>query len=1518
MPLRKRIHITRWLNYENSKKIYDNIEIYEDDNLEISLNKIGLLIKSEENKDNLGNFYFWNNLPSFFTIEDVKWKGYDKNPLKSSDRSNNIIKEPIIYNFSNYLSYFNNINVIFENDFPDLKGNPYYFIEGKLNSSLDKLIHKEQKLINLEKKDISSISDNNISIHRYELNSKINSKLLFADIYDKLNTNKLIQYINWINDTYTIIHKLYLYHYIPSYNLNVWTTLGLGEKRSINCYSLLGENSNSYAKISINYDDLSISINYTIDLRKNISWENIQENLIEIKKYLESSLNQTFKIIPISIKAFNYVSISNVSIDNLKKIISSYSDIFKIINASNTINLIYKRSSNYSNEPFDINAYVKNRLLFGVEPNEIIDELLIYNISQEEAKKIIADEIELLNELELQNIKTPIGLNENKLNTIVIIKNTKSGFDITIYNIPNKTELDYLIYWLSKIISSAQQKVKEVKKKAIMVKEKKSSSSSEKKEDDEEDLGKFEFSSSSSHGGNNDKEEQRYRITLLQNADKDLFGENYAREKCQKKFQPFVLSKETRDKLISDNNYHVDNEILYGSKKDKMNYYICPRFWCKESKVPANSETGKCPIEDEERIESFFNKPGEIGIKRFVRLIKPNENDMCVPCCFKKAPKKEDLNKCKNYETYNPLNKQIAIVEEKEENYLVNYPAPIGIGRYGVIPSSLHELLFPEIKFKTCSKELNKTDKCLVRKGINHKEIGKDEDIYPDSFIFALAYTLNFKNKKEFINDIKNKLNLFKFLSLENGNVAKEFMDKLPIIPIENKELIKELNEHLDKFPEIKKLYNVNTNDYNSYKLSRLLAVFKSYKKFIDYISTNYYSPPKTSYYFYSLISSLYNKLMIIWEKQDKITNIICPYFISYNDLIGSMKDINPEVIMFLKDKKYYEPLELKSKNIDGINTFKLNELGKLKELLKSCSNNSDNNYITDDKTYLNLYSLNNWVKTKILKNYEKFLITTIIINSDLSIEHFLTKGGILLTINKIGITFLPRIIEDFNITSLKFYDDIMGKIKINVYIKDLEEFKQKAKINNVKYDLGVLDTSINQNDNDYITEIYTILEIEKKELENLPIIHTRIEDDLYYYNNGNYEENKKWFQLQFMVFSILLKNLDETKLKELQELPRKEYLNKMLEIILENKNKGKGTDKTDNFLNKNNNKIRIILEEVPIYSINHIKFYLDKLNIYYKYDFLNSLININKKRNQFEFSQVALKTMPLELFNYHKSAPNETFLNTKFNTNEFNYKLGQIEKEDINKLPNLFKLGKFEKLESKWTMHKKSFWFNMEILKVKDDYSLDYFKEFFEWFSNYIGLNVDFSSVIQATNDKLKVIRNDETNMKTILNDKSILRCFTQEMKLKGYNTSLTFWNKIYSNLSNQERLTIINSIIKKGLPLNDLHVLSFAELLNISILTIHRAIYGTTKDKDIRGSIEDLLVSTTLFKAPNNYLNRPLLILYKNKDELEDISYHLVLDKRIEIGTKSLYLKLADIPPEILRLIDEHIKIKDKQNQK
>ena len=1360
----KTIHVTQWFpDKTNKKSVYS---IYEDDNIEDGILK---LVAKLEIKD---RFYVWNSVYKsiLFSIPEYSWKGYNFNPLEATDTSNAIISQPIIYKYNNGLCYFNNINIIFEQDFPNLKDNHYYFIDLK-----KKIIISDKILKDLEAIPTNNIIDNYSIIHRYELFAKFNSELLIPNIYLKLNTSPLIQYIQWINDTYTLIHKLYLYHSISLFNLSNWTNLEKITKiHVINCYSLINEN--SYAKISITPS--SININYILDLRKKINWDIIEEHNKKIITYLENTLKTKIKLKPISIKIHNYINIINVPFDVLKTTISKYPQIFDIISTKDTINLIYKRSSNYSNEVLDYSKYIKNRILLGIDNADIIEELISFGISKEDASKIIIAEEDLLKEID--DIMFKENFEDRNLNTIIIIKASKSGFEIIIHNAPNKKEYDYLIFWLSKIISSSQKKITEIKKKIIIKKDKSSSSSSSDKLLDEED--ELKFSSSISSGGNNEKEDQRYRVQLLQNADKDLFGENYARKKCQKRNQPFVMSKERRDKLVEENKYYTDNDVYYGSKKDKMNYYLCPKLWCKISKVPADPITQKCPLDDDEIILSFFDDKKEEGVKRYVKLIKPNENDLCVPCCFKKPPKENELNKCKNYETYNPKKKIEKIeIDDKDENYLVNYPAPIANGRFGIVPQNIHEFLFPMIKYINCSKHLNNTDKCLVRKGIENSN-------YSDSLILSITYLLNFKNKNEFVKDIKKKLDLISFLAIENGNVCKGFMDRLPLIPEENFKLINELKNHFKEFPSLSSLYKIDLKN-NNFQLSRLLGIFKSYKKFINYIEINDYHVNKSSYYFYSLIVNIYNKILLVWEKEGTNTSIVCPYFTSYTDLITST-EINPQIIMVLKDKKYFEPLEIKSKNKDGIKLFNLNEYPKLDAILNDCSKNNIN---TD--TYTNIYSLNNWSKTKGngIDNPTKFIIDTIIINSDLTIEHFLTKGKILLTIKKIGISYLNRIIKDFDIKVIHFYEDLSDNLtiyKINVSIKDLNLFKEKAISFNVKYDIGQLDKDIPQVEP--YNEIYTTLTIKKKQLNNNYIIHTRINDDLYLYEKESYEDNKRWFQLQLMVFSTILKKIDETKLKILQSQSRIDYINELVKLF----------DKKIPYINE----IRLILEEIPIYSINHIKNYLNKLFIYYKYDFLNSTISINKSNSQFEFSQSALNNgIPHELLNYHTSAPFNNFVYSNFENKDFSFNNDVIE-DDLSKLPSIFK-GTLKKLNSKWVMHKKSIWYQMEILKI-DNYTKDTFKEFFNWFADYIKVKTDFSNLQEITNNKLQIIKDDEENLKNLLKYNKLFKLFMSVSK-KTFPNVNKFYDNYFNDLTNENKTKIVNKIIQNGYPLNDLYII-------------------------------------------------------------------------------------------------------------
>lgn len=1484
MNLYKKIIVNNWLN----KKKFTTYEIYlyEDDNLDDACAKIAKTI------NNNSRFYIWkNNQSILFNFKSITWDGYSVNPLEAINLNSNQLKDPIIYIYNYGLFSYSSVNIIFEKDFTELKNNPYYFID-KSFQSLAQLNKKEQILKHLEDIDVKPIIDTTLNIHRYELESKLTKHHDLVDIFEKLNTTPLIEFIQWINDTYKIIYKLYKTNKLSYDRFINWTDIKkFTTTNCINCYSIL--NNGTFAKLTIK-NNMQITLSYTINLRKNINWKEINDNMKDIIEYCNSHLNHKLRFEEISIKANFTIEIENVSMQNLKKKISEYIDIFDILKSNkDTINLIYKRSSNYNKQGFDAHIYVKNCLYLGIEEDDIINQLVILNnFTNAEAKELLKNEQELIFEMEQQNIKQQETM--NKINTIVIIELYKNGFYINIINIPNKKELENIIYWLSKIIASSIEKgkTKQNNKKPIVINTiiPKYSSSPEI-QSDEENLGKLLFDTTSDDdeksGGALGKEKHSYFINLLQKADKDLFLNNYARSKCQAINQPVVFSEDYKQTLIKDGNYNFDNDITYGSKDEIKNVYTCPRLWCPQSKIPLNADkypNQKCPIEGEEPMELFFeNDPKK---KRYVKLIKPDENNLCVPCCFKKEPKDDELNKCKFYNDKKPEE----VIVNKDENYLVN-TAPINVGRYGAIPQSLHELLFPNVKFSLCSKMLNKSDKCFVRKGILHKTTKQIKNIHNDSIISAIAYGLNFKSKEHFVSNLTNNLDLIKFMSLENGNVCKAFMDNLPIIPENNKSLIIELENHLEKFHLNSK---INNFDKANYKLSRLLGIFKSYKKFLTYIRSNDYPASKSPYYLYSLISSIYNVLLVIWEKQGDTTSIICPYYTSFEDLIGSM-ELNGQILMLSKmvhkDKYYYEPIELKLKGIDGEKLIPLNEYKHIKKLLSECSILKQT-YNENYTIYNNIYSLHTWSKVNNLGMKEKFIISTIIINSDLSITHFITKGGFFIITDKISISFLPRLIIDLDIIEILFYDDIINnKININVLIRDYNLFIDKCSLLNIKYDFGKLITTTQ-------FEYYYNLIVQKLPLTN-DIIHSQIIDDLYKYQLFNTDNNKKWYQLQHMIYNKIL-TLSDKSFNHLLSLTRNDRIINLFKELNLRKNPEKA-------------KIRVILEELPFISKRHIKRFLNDFIIYYKYDFLNPLIK--EDNSQFIFSQTAIQyNIPSKLLIYHPSTPNNAF--TTFQTKDYIYNLN-IEDENIQ-LPSIFN-GTQEKLNSKWTMHKKSTWSNMIYIK-NNNYNKDFIKDFYLWFAKYLNIKTTYTDLETSAFNDIQIIftAKDYTSVKLLLkslfDDPYFYKLLSNVIGKKYINYNL-FWDQYYSTITNNDRKLLYTNIItniKEPVYPNDYHILAMSKILNINIITIHRSKYGAN-NKDIpvvRGDIEDLLLSSTFYKAPTvNYENRPLIILYKSDDDNKTI-YSLIVDKTIvPISDKSIYIRLADIPLVIKYLITEHI---------
>jgi len=1477
----KLINVYKW-NSLKDKKLYtfnDNDEpfIYSDDNLEDAINKIALTIKEQDSSVQFP-FYAWaDNKSLLFKIDNIKWSGYNINPFKSLNRESKELDEPINYSFnSTELFNYKDINIIFSNDIRALKNNKYYFIEKKL-PTIQQYKKRNKILSTLIDVNLANISESSINYHRYDLIGSLKSPINLSEIFDSLSTSHLISLIQWVHDPFKILYKLYKKHNITVEQLTNWTNIDKNtSNKYINVYSLL--NNYTYCKITIEYNGL-IHFSYNIDLRKGVNWDDIQSHKEIITKQLEFAIKQPIqkKLIEKSIKLNLQYEQINSNIDLLIKKLGEYIDIFQIIKAVKSkdkyiINCIYKRSSSYNKQGLDISSYIKSRLEIGISKNDLLFELMNLDIKKDEGIQLIDEQIDLL-ATDVVNEKDNYN---KKIDTIITIELYKNGYLVNIYNIPSKVELEYLKFWLIRILSVSRELKPSKKNLVEKIKlptpppsiassraSSKSSLSSIGEVDENIDLD-LDFS-----GGALGKEKHSYFINLLKQADKNLFA-NYARKGCQAGFQPIVLSDAQLNKLKETKSDYFDNIIRYGSEESIKNNYACPRLWCPQSKIPLDpsNPTAKCPGEDEEVMELFFDK--DKNKKRYVTLKKPNDNGICAPCCAIKKPKEEDLSKCKFYgESLKQPKKEEEQPKELEENYIVNQAAPITIGRYGVIPQVLHELLSPKVNYEVCSKVLNKSEKCFVRKGIKHKYGDKN-----DSIIYAIINNLKFKSKKAFIDDVKSRLDLITYISLENGEVCKAFMDQLPLIPEEHPQLLKEMKKLIDN-----KFFDIN-DDIN-YNKSRLLNIYNSYLKFIDYLNADDYPDNKSAYYLYSLLGTLYNVLLVIWEKSDKDVKIMCPYYTCFQDIIEGLKEnLNPSILMLIKEKNYYEPIELKLRSSEGEKLIKLNDFPNIKKLIHQCSSFKES-YNYNNKIYSSIYSLNQLMSK--FDNSKKFVISTIIINNNMTIDHFLTKGNIMLITKPISISFLPKIISDLNITKILFYDDIVGKsFKIRINAANLQSFGDKLKQLDIESEIGTLNEGFTINSPEY----HSTLVIPPTKLGN-NIIHARVIDELYNSTNKTTQISKKWYQLHLFVTKILLNKLDDTKIKELQKEKRNVMIEKLMKLF------EKYPDK---------NKIQVILEELPLYSLKHIIDYTNDVIYYYKYYGKYNSSNIIETKLEFIFSQLALLYgIPRKLLLYHKSTPNNNLL--KPITEE--YIINNKEVKEL-KLPELFN-GTFEKLKSKWIMHKKSKWTNMVIIKTTN-YSKELLKELYEWLANLLNIKIDYDEVEKLQNKKLREIlmSKNQEHMIDMLDDTSYFNEWNSKIS-RNYKTVQIFWDRYYSQTSQKEHLDLLNTIISDNkLYPNDITILAICELLNINILTIHRGKYGKSSTDLIRGDVYDLVLSSTFCKANNNMETRPLLILHKSHDTTKSI-YNLIVDNT---DTNSIYMQYKDVPQNIKYLIEEHMK--------
>lgn len=1522
MNLLKPIYVKRWLSETNyityvfdtnktniykSNYIVINEYIFQDNNYEDAFNKIVYYILQKDKNIELP-FYFWDKDNLLYDINNIKWSGYNINPFKSRDRNSESLKEPI--NISNKYGLLKKteLNLVFYNDFKyDIK---YYFDKTIKKPDFIKrvkeLIKNEEFLVSLYNKEVKyaklSLEEYNDVSFETNIDNIENLILLF----DKLKTNEKMQIIQLINNN-NAIYKLFKEHtYNNEKDLSFIFNIINVKDELLNIF-YKGKTS----KISISENNAIINFKYPIDNGNKI--DSIIKDKKDFTDYISKYITLKTDFIETDINIRLKFMIDNIEFPTLIKKIGTYSNIFEAIifkneKKKNSGYYAYKRVNNILNNKFNVTSYIKSRIIVGVSEDDIVKELIIFGYTKTESVSLIKQELQIIGDIGFNNLDKNPNIIEG---TYIVVKKSGSGFEIDIKNCKSFYELNNIKFWLTKIIE--QTRVIEKKPVIVAIKEhtpepqqKKSTSKSSDENliDDDMDFDDF----SKFQGGVKKLEFKNYLINRLRNADKELYQDNNKSRKCQREHQPVVLSKEELDEIKDkDYNKYFDNIIEYGSNQNIKNYYTCPRLWCPVSKIPLDEseENPKCPGDNEEPMKlnedmKNSNKP------RYAYLIK----NINLPCCGKKKP----IDEIKSNNTIKPSKKldksvsyensmKLSNFDNDDKNYIMNkIPIPYK-GRYGDIAKELYKILKPNYNNeynKQClsPNNINKRE-CILRKSlINQKDI---PDKY-DNIINVVAFSLG-RTKEEFIKDITEKLDLITFLSLDNGNVCKDFVDLEPIIAEDNIQLYNEFLKFNKKFN--KSLLDVpdasDNTKVDNYKKSRYLYIYKSYLKFIKYLSADNYPFDKTIKYLNSLVAIIYKKLIVLWdiEKIDKNiqVNMLCPYYTRFIDLYSYL-DKSPKFIMIIKENNYYEPLVSKSITMKADKKdFNLEEYKIVKDILLNCT--KKNNFEDYDiGLFTNKNNIN--VLNKLLKEEsELFTFESAIINTDYTINKIILKNNTLLKFNPQSIIILPLLISEYKINNVIFYDDIIDKefnIKIvkdiyNKFNKGFESIKELG----FSIDIGeiVFDTK---------ELIRTKLKIADEKYETFTsniILPFNNKNAYYSYIESNDIKIKKIEKLRLLIKNKLLDSkFTDQFYNSLCKKSRKKVIKTLLSEF-----------KSSSYDMEDIKDIQIIIEEIPLSSRKNIKNWYIKSLLFSKYDYVNELSNkIKDLGNELLFTQYTVSNkIPLAILKYHEALPNNI---SNIEENIDYYKLQKDIKDVDIKLPEIFN-GEETALNSKWTKYKKKIWYKLRY--IKNTYNETYIKGLFEYLTIKLNTNLLSYNEIQEKSNKyyLDVFnkdnydKNKNSRIKRLFKDTHFYQIYLKELNKinktkKSFKTLSIFFQTYFNKSSYEERSNIINNIIKNNLIKyqGDIDIYNIAKLLNISIFIIHnRSEYGKGVNVEKRAGDKDLNITTSIYKADNNIEKRPLIILYR-KVEKTNISYFII--KNTET-IEPFYMELQDAPDDI-----------------
>jgi len=811
-----------------------------------------------------------------------------------------------------------------------------------------------------EQKELSEITTTTISYYEFDFNINMNKTLKYYYKHNKYDYDVLF----WVYDNYnkhiTLKNNKNYSNIINTLNTDTYNN----EQLIIIKYLT---NNKSYYKIII-HNTGYVCVKFYLGTKIRYSIEAVFKLRDDILEYFKNyiNFNETSIKAQVNLNAYYF----SKEIFNKKSAL-----IYNFINIQHKF-YIYNRTSNNTHS-YDIESYIKElHTNFNGNPNTIVD-ILLAQIDIFDKKDLLELVNNVISNEQNDLIKTK-KIYFTQKTFFTINRNDNYKITITVNNINSIVELGYFNFWLSKIIYNS----KNTKVIEEPVKKQLSSSSSSSKVESE--VSNDSLGSLGSLGGMAPKKAEVQQLNTLKVLDPNLFknadlynSKTYA-QSCQGNRQPMGLTNEKFEQYKANYNQYVDNYLTI----DK-NTYFCPRYWCPISEKPIIDKIKQKCNDGEEPIDPYASKAGTFNkpdVARYVRYLNPN---YLKPCCYLKdkkvtikTPEKNDEAPNKTQDSFSASNTHIYTVFNKE----------IPEKRYGILPVSILNYIDNNTSGLPCSDKL-KSKLCAFRAGMKNNK---------SDLMDILTILLKYENRKELVKAIYNKLDFVKFISLENGNILREFMKQA---------VYKDEHRKCDRKVIIKN-YNVNINKIT---LKTVQYALTAYIRYLQYDKVN------NPHYLYSLIALTLNYNIYIWKyKNDNNFNFLTPLYVRYDNikmLSGTENAIN---IFYNSNINKYEPIVLKStSNIKYTFDFSLNNSLNNIEIVSTI----DTDILNKLKEYVAFY-----------RDDKDHKIKTVLLNNNLSVNHFILNNNIIIQCYLIEPILLNKLFEIIDCNTIELYDEVMYK----------------------------------------------------------------------------------------------------------------------------------------------------------------------------------------------------------------------------------------------------------------------------------------------------------------------------------------------------------------------------------------------------------------------------------------------------------------------------------------------------------